>query len=444
MSFHKENPFLQGPILPVLMKFAMPILLALFLQAMYGAVDLWAVGKFCGPADVSAVATGSQTMLIITGIIVGLSMGTTILLAQKFGQKDEEGAADAIGASLWIFSIISVVLSVVMLIGAPYIAVIMHAPAEALEKTVHYITICSSGIIFISAYNVISGIFRGLGNSKSPLLFVAIACVTNIIGDVLFVAVLGMDASGTAFATVIAQAVSVVLSLVIIVKKGFPFPVAKENFAIKKNVIKKILKLGSPIALQDMCNEVSFLVIIAIVNTLGLTASAGVGIAERLVMFMLLVPITYMSSISSFVAQNVGSDQYSRARKSMWLGMSTAVCFGVAMFYFSFFHGDVLSSIFTKDPDVIAASASFLKATAIESITLTIAYCFIGYFNGIGKTTFVMLQGLGSIFLVRIPYAYFASIQENPSMFSIGLSAVASAGFILIASLIYYKFGKKH
>ena len=438
MTTRPNNVFLEGAILPALMKFAIPVLLALFLQAMYGAVDLWVVGKYCGSADVSAVATGSQTMLIITGIITGLSMGTTILLAQKFGEKDNKSAASVIGSSIWIFGVLSIVLSVIMLIAAPTIAVIMNAPKEALEKTIRYITICSAGTIFIAAYNVISSIFRGLGNSRLPLMFVGIACIANVVGDIVFVSMLGMDAAGTALATILAQAISVIFSLVVMIKNGFLFPFTRESLSIDSKIIKNIIQLGAPIALQDMCNEISFLVLIAIVNSLGLTASAGVGIAERLVMFMLLVPIAYMSSISTFVAQNIGAKQFLRAKRTMWVGMSTAAIFGGIVFYLSFFHGDMLSSIFSNDAAVIEASANFLKATAIECLLLSIAYCYTGYFSGLGKTSFVMIQGMLSIFLVRIPYAYLASKATNPSLFNIGLSATATAAFTLIACILYY------
>lgn len=440
MSTRKENTFLEGPILPPLMKFALPILLAMFLQATYGAVDLWVVGKYAEPADVSAVATGSQTMLIITGIIMGLSMGTTILLARRVGEYDDEGAADVIGSTIWIFTALSIFLSIIMILAAPKIAIIMNAPAEALQKTINYIVICSIGTIFIVAYNVISSIFRGLGNSRAPLLFVGIACIVNIGFDVLLVKIFGMDSSGTAIATILAQAVSVFFSVILILKNGFRFPFFKKHLRFNFDVIKQILKLGSPIALQDMCNEVSFLVLIGMVNSLGLTASAGVGVAERLVMFMLLIPMAYMSSISSFVAQNIGANQYDRARKTMWVAMSTASIFGITMFYISFFHGGFLSSIFTKDIKVINASSSFLKATAIECLVLSIAFCFTGYFNGIGKTRFVMAQGLLSVFLVRIPYAYFASNAENPTIFNIGMSAAWTAIFTLIVCLGYYVF----
>lgn len=438
MTSNKNNEFLEGSILRPLLHFAMPILLALFFQALYGAVDLWAVGKFCDSSHISAVATGSQTILIITGMITGLSMGTTILLGQKIGEKNYKEATSVIATSIWIFFILSVILTFLILIIAPKITTIMNAPREAFKKTVSYIRICGAGTIFMVGYNVMSSIFRGLGNSKTPLYFVMIACVINIILDIILIKFFNMGANGAAFATVIAQAVSVILSIALVKKDNSSYDLSKENFKFNKKLAKQILKLGSPIALQDMCNEISYLILIGFVNTLGVIASAGVGIAERLVMFILLIPMSYMSAISAFVAQNIGAGLYKRAKKSMWLGMLTAICLGGLMAYISFFHGDLISSIFTKEAPVIKSSAEFLKATAIECFVLSGAYCFIGYYNGLGKTSFVMLQGLCSIFLVKIPYAYFAINRPNPTLFQIGLSTAMAAGFTLVVCLLYY------
>ena len=224
----------------------------------------------------------------------------------------------------------------------------------------------------------------------------------------------------------------------LIKKKGFPFPFRKENVRLDKGTATSIIKLGFPIALQDMCNEISYLIIIGLVNALGVTASAGVGIAEKLVMFMLLIPMSYMQSISAFVAQNIGAGQEVRAKKAMWTGMFTAVILGGVMSYLSFFHGDLLSRIFIKELPVINASAEFLKATAIECFVLSIAYCFTGYYNGLGKTAFVMAQGLCAIFLVKIPYAWFASHRHEPQLFQIGMSTAYAAVFTLIVCVLYY------
>ncbi len=441
----RKNSFLEGAILPSLLKFAVPVLLALVLQALYGAVDLWAVGKFGTTADISAVSTGSQTMQIVTGIVTGLSMGTTVLLGKHIGEGDDEGAASTVGTSIKVFGILGIVLSFIMLGAAKPIARLMNAPVEAFRETVHYIQICGGGSLCIVAYNLLSAVFMGLGDSKSPLLFVSIASVINIAGDITLIKVFKMGASGAAAATVLAQALSVILSYVLIKKKGFPFHFHAKHLSINKNSAKNILKLGSPIALQDMCNELSYLIIIGLVNALGVTASAGVGIAEKLVIFILLIPTAYMQSISAFVAQNEGAGMAGRAKKAMWTGMGTAAVLGGIISYIVYSHGDVLSMIFLNEgtegrEEVIRSSAEFLRATSIECFVLSVAYCLTGYFNGIGKTTFVMLQGLMAIFLVKIPYAYIQSRSPNPSLFNIGLSTAYAALFTLVISLIYYLF----
>lgn len=438
----KENNFLNGAILPALLKFAIPVLLALALQAMYGAVDLFVVGRFGNNADISAVAIGSQAMLILTGAITGLSMGVTTFLGMKIGEKNNKASGDTIGTSIWIFILLGFVFSCFMFFLAPYLTKAMQTPQESFDKTVAYIKICASGTIFISLYNLISAIFRGLGNSKLPLFFVLIACISNIALDLLFVKHFHMGAEGTAFATIISQAVSVILSIIVMKKKGFPFPFSKNNLIFNKIIAKKIIFLGLPISIQTMCSEVSYLMLIGFVNTLGLEASAGVGVAERIVMFMILIPTAYASSLSAFVAQNVGAGNKKRAKHSMWLGMSTAFVLGGIVFYIAFFHGHILSSIFTPDKEVIKASALFLKAIAIECFILSIAYCFTGYFIGIGRTKFVMIQGILAVFLIKLPYAYIETAKDNPSLFNIGFSTVVSASCILTACVLYYTFVK--
>ncbi|MFR4439628.1 MAG: MATE family efflux transporter [Hungatella sp.] len=371
LSWKKRRTFVfAGTDLPALLKFAIPILMALFLQALYGAVDLWAVGRFCGEADISAVSTGSQTMLIITSMITGLSMGTTILLGQRLGEKNYEGAANVIGSSLWVYLILSVILTTITLAAAPVIAEVMHTPAESYEKTISYIRICGGGTIFIVLYNGLTAIFRGMGNSKAPLFFVLIACLVNVVGDLVLICIFDMGTAGAAIATIGAQAVSVLLSVWLVCRNGLPFPFSKKNLRLDGKTAKKVIKLGSPIGLQGMCNEISYLILIGLVNTLGVTASAGVGIAERLVMFIVLIPTSYMSAISAFVAQNIGAA--SKGTEIHGVGMSTWPFWedhGVS----GIFHGDMLSSIFVQDQEVIKCLCGISESDN-KVFILSIAY----------------------------------------------------------------------
>ena len=433
-----NSTFSEGPILPKLLKFSLPILLALFLQAAYGAVDLWAVGKFSSAADMSAVSTGSQTLLVITGFITGLCMGITVLLGQRIGEKNYQKASEIIGASIWLLGFFSILITLFLLFFSSTLATLVHTPPEALKQTVTYLRICGAGVVFIVAYNGLGGIFRGLGNSKLPLLFVFISCILNIVGDVLLIRNFQMGAAGAAIATVTAQACSVLFSFYYIKTQGLPFPLAPDTFRFHKQTSLKILKLGLPIGCTDMGNEICYLILIGFTNQLGVLVSAGVGVAEKVIIFLLLIPMSYMSSVSAFVAQNIGAGQPLRARKSMWLGMLTAGFLGLIMSSLLFFRGDLLSWLFASSEEVVAVSARFLQATALECLILSVAYCLTGYFNGIGKSTFVMIQGLCANFLIKVPYAYFALHFMEDKLFQIGFANVYGALFILFICLIYY------
>lgn len=439
-----QSDFTEGKILGPLLKFSLPVLFAMLLQAMYGAADLLIVGQFGAAADVSAVSTGSQIMQTITSVITGLSMGTTILLGQKIGQKKPEEAGNVIGAGVCIFAVLALFLTAAMTLFAGPFCAAMQAPAEAFDKTVDYVRICSAGAVFIVAYNVLGSIFRGMGDSKTPLLAVFIACICNILGDLLFVAVFHMAAAGAALATVLAQALSVVLRVLVVRRRGLPFPFSRKNLRFHRQVIFKTLKLGFPIALQDALVSISFLAIIAIVNSLGVIPSAGVGVAEKLCMFIMLVPSSFMQSLSAFVAQNIGANRNDRAVRAMVCGMLASLLIGVAMAFLAFFHGDFLSGLFARDPQVIAASADYLRAYAVDTLLVSFLFCFSGYFNGCGKTTFVMAQGIAGAFLVRIPVSFLMSRIQPVSLFLVGLATPCSTVVqILLCAGYFYLLGRK-
>ena len=292
----QQNDFLNGSILPSLLRFAGPVLLALFLQAMYGAVDLIVVGKFAGTADISAVSTGSQAMQLVTSLLVGLTTGVTVLLGQKIGEGKPDEAGSVIGSAICLFVCVALGLTALLVTLAAPFCRLLQAPEEAFDPTTQYVRICSAGTLFIVAFNVIGSVFRGLGDSKMPLITVAIACVVNIFGDLLLVAVFHLGAAGAALATVFAQAISVVLSLLVIARRKLPFTFRKEQLRFDRPLTAGILRLGVPIALQDVLVGVSFLVILAIVNSLGLLQSAGMGIAEKVCAFGVRIPVSFFMS----------------------------------------------------------------------------------------------------------------------------------------------------
>ena len=431
------NDFTQGSILKKMIKFMIPILGALVLQAMYGAVDLMIVGQFGTTSGLSGISTGSNIMNLATFVVAGLAMAVTVQISKYIGMKNEERIGRLLGATIALFSIISVVVSVVLIVFAPQLSVLMQAPEEALDLTVQYVRICGTGFLLITAYNTISSVFRGLGDSKSPLIFVAIACCVNIVGDLVLVAGFGLNVIGAAVATVAAQGISVLLSVLIIRKKKLPFHIHKQDICLNEE-IKGIFKIGTPIALQELLTQLSFLALCAFVNSLGLAASSGYGVASKIQGFVMLIPGSLMQSMSSFVSQNVGAGKEKRAFRAMLTGIGIGAVVGVFVFIGVVFYGDVLAGIFTNDAAVVQEAFNYLRGFALEAIVTAVLFSFMGYYNGHARTFWVMLQGLAQTFIVRLPVAYAMTVLPDPSLFKIALAGPSATLFGIVLNVIYY------
>ena len=438
----RKNDFTTGSIAGKLIRFMIPVFGSLVLQAMYGAVDLLVVGRFGTTPGLSGVSTGSQVMNLVTFVITGLAMGMTVLIARYLGEKREDKIGTLIGNSIALFGVIGIVLFIAMVFFSRQISIGMQSPREAISFTSSYVRICGAGIFFIIAYNFIAAVFRGLGDSKTPLLFVAIACVVNIFGDLLLVAVFHMNAAGAAIATVAAQAVSVVLSLIIMKKRNLPFSMHLSDIRFGSE-IGRLVRVGVPLAFQELLTQFSFLALCAFVNRLGLEASSGYGVACKIVNFVMLVPSSLMQSMSSFVSQNVGAGKEERAKKAMFTGMGIGLTIGVIVFIFIFFRGTLLTALFTSDPAVILKGYEYLIGFAPEAIVTAVLFSLVGYFNGHEKSFWVMLQGVMQTLIVRLPLAYFMSIQTNASLTYIGMAAPAATTFGIVINLIYYAHMQK-
>lgn len=438
-----NSDFTQGSIFKKLVAFMIPVLGALVLQAAYGAVDLLVVGRFGTTAGLSAVSTGSQVLNLVTFVITQFAMGITVLIARYIGEKQQKHIGALIGGSTILFGIVSVILFIIMVLFATPISTLMQAPLEALNLTATYVRICGAGIFFIVAYNVLSAIFRGLGDSKSPLLFVAVACLINVVGDLVLVAGFHLDAAGAAMATVLAQACSVVFALGLLKKRKLTFEIHKHDFKINTHCIRA-MKIGLPLALQECLTQISFLALCAFINRLGLEASSGYGVACKIVNFAMLVPSALMQSMASFVAQNVGANNEKRAKQSMFTGMGIGLFIGIIVFCLVMFKGDMLTGIFTTEQGVIYQGYAYLKGFALETIVTAVLFSMIGYFNGHDKTVWVMVQGLVQTLLVRLPLSYYMSIQPNASLTQIGLAApIATITGIILNVCFYIYLNKK-
>lgn len=373
--------------------------------------------------------------MTLTNLVSSFAMGTTVLLGQQIGCGERKQGGRTVGTAIVMFTVIALVMTAVLVIFAPQVSSIMNAPEEAFDKTVAYVRICGGGMLVIVAYNLIGCIFRGIGDSRTPLFTVAVACVFNIAGDLILCAGFKMGTSGAAFATVFAQIISVIVSFGVICKKELPFEMHKTDIGVHCRTLRKMVGLGAPIALQDLLVSISFLIILAIVNSMGVTASAGVGVAEKVCAFIMLISSAFMQSISAFVAQNYGAGRMDRAKKALHYGVAVSFAIGVGMFFLSFFHGNVLAGIFSSDAMVIEAAADYLKAYAIDCLFTAIFFCYIGFYNGIGMTKFVMIQGIIGAFCVRVPVSWFMSRRAGATLFDIGLATPFSSILQLVLCL---------
>ena len=418
----KEITFTEGSVFQALIRFAVPVLVALILQAAYGAVDLLVVGQFGDASSISAVGTGSAFMNMVTFVITSLAMGSTVIIGQHIGEKKPKEAGNAVGTTIVLFLLIGVILTVLLEIFAGDIVSILQVPEESTEKAILYIRICSGGVLVIIAYNVISGVLRGVGNANLPFLFVGIACAFNILGDLLFTGLLHMDVVGVALATVLAQLISVIISAAVLKRQNMPISFSKKQCCIHARELKLILTVGVPIALQEAMVQISFLVINSIINQMGLLPSAGYGIAQKVVSFILLVPSSIMQSVSAFVAQNIGAGKKERAKKGFFTAIIVGCSIGILIFCAGFFGGEQLSMPFTNDPKVIAQSADYLEGFSADCILTCILFSSIGYFNGSGNSIPVMLQGITSAFCIRIPVSIFIAGLPNTSLVYMGMA----------------------
>ena len=440
----KERSLTEGRIAPALVRFAVPFLLASLLQSFYGAADMFMVGKFSGSAAVSAVSTGSQIFTTITSTILGLCTGGTVLIAQKVGEKNDDGAAKAVGTMAVAFAVAGIVLVPVMLALAGPMTKAMQAPAEAFEFTKQYVMICACGVPFILGYNVTAGIFRGMGDSRTPVLFIFIACVINIVGDYILVGVLGLGAAGAALATIFAQGSSFILSVIYMVKRGLSFPFSRRYIAIDKPSLKWLLRVGTPLAFQSAFISISFLLITAIINAMGLVASAAVGVTEKLISFFMLPASSFSAATATMVAQNIGARKPERAMNSMICSMAVSFIIGTALTVYTQFDAESLTAIFSKDPEVIRAAALYLRSYSLDCIVVSFVFNLNSYFSGCGRSMVTMAHNVAATFLVRVPFSYFVSRMEGATLYHIGLAAPLASVFSVAVCIIYFIYLKRN
>lgn len=431
-----------GSVFKNIVLFSLPYLLSYFLQTLYGMADLFIVGQFEGVASTTAVSVGSQVMHMLTVMIVGLAMGTTVSIGQAVGGGDTGRAAKDIGNTVTLFMIVAVALTVLLLIFVRPIVSVMSTPAEAADGAISYLTICFMGIPFITAYNIISSIFRGLGDSKSPMYFIAVACVSNIILDYLFMGVFRLGAAGAALGTTVSQAISVAVSLTVILKRR-SIVVEKSDFKLKHPIMAKILKIGVPIALQDGLIQIAFIVITVIANKRGLNDAAAVGIVEKIIGFLFLVPSSMLSAVSALGAQNIGAKKPKRAVRTLWYAVAIVASFGLIVSVVMQFAAEPVVSLFTDKnaaggADVIRLGGQYMRGYIWDCIFAGIHFSFSGYFCACGRSELSFMHNIIAIALVRVPGVYITSMLFPTTLFPMGIATAAGSLFSVLICVIAF------
>ena len=438
-----ERNLTTGSVLKNLMFFSLPYLLSYFLQTLYGMADLFIVGQFDGVASTTAVSVGSQVMHMLTVMIVGLAMGTTVTIGQAVGAKNRKKISHTIGNTVILFCIVSVAMMAFFLCMVRPIVAVMSTPAEAVKGTVAYLTICFVGIPCITAYNVISSIFRGMGDSKSPMYFIAIACVANIALDYIFIGAFHMGPEGAALGTTLSQTISVVVSLWVILKKQTGISVKREDFRPDRVTMGQVLKIGIPIAAQDGFIQVAFIIITIIANRRGLSAAAAVGIVEKIISFLFLVPSSMLSTVSALGAQNMGAGKYERADQILRYAMGIAVGFGLFVSLLIQVTAETAVGLFTTDAVVILLGAQYIRGYIWDCIFAGVHFSFSGYFCAYGRSEISFIHNLIAILCVRIPGVYLTSKIFPDTLFPMGLATATGSLLSVIICMIAFDWLKK-
>lgn len=432
-----------GSIFKTVVYFSLPYLLSYFLQTLYGMADLFIIGQYEGVASTTAVSIGSQVMHMITVIIVGLAMGSTVSIGQAVGGGNDKRTASCIGNTITLFMGLSIILTTALLLLRRPIAIAMSTPAQALEGTIDYLTICFMGIPFITAYNIISSIFRGLGDSKSPMYFIAIACAANIGLDYAFMGALHLGPAGAALGTTLSQAVSVVVSIIVVRRARAGIWLKKEDFKPKRDVMGSLLRIGIPIAVQDGLIQVAFIVITIIANRRGLKDAAAVGIVEKIMSFIFLVPSSMLSTVSALGAQNIGAGKPERAKTTMRYGILITTCFGLAVVALMQFYANSFVALFTDSStqdglQVVTLGGQYLRGYIWDCLFAGMHFCFSGYFCACGRSSLSFVHNIIAIALVRIPGVYITSKMFTDTLFPMGLATAAGSLLSVMICLVMY------
>lgn len=433
----KENKLTEGNIFSSLMRFAIPFLIANILQSLYGAVDLFVVGRYCPAESVAAVSTGTQVTQIVTSLVTGLTLGSTILIGEYTGKKDYEKVKQTIGTTLTIFGAVAILLTGLMLFFEQPLLTLLRTPEESFDLTMNYVAICAGGNLFVCGYNAISAILRGYGDSVRPMIFVGIACGFNIILDIVFVKYCGLDVSGTALATVISQAISMGIAIIYLRRQNFIFDFRLKSFQPVPLIAKKLAYVGIPISFQELMVRISFLYLMVMMNRCGVYAAAVVGISSKYDVFAMLSATSMANALAAVTAQNIGAGKPKRARQALWYGLGAVLVAASVFWVWAQWNPQSMIRIFSDDPNIIDTGVPFFKSCSYDYLMVSIVFCLNGYLNGRQKTVWTMISCSGGALLLRIPLVWYFGNHFADNLGYLGMVAPLVSGIMACYTFVY-------
>ena len=437
-----ENDLTQGSVFKKLWFFTLPFIGTNLLQTLYGMVDLYIVGRFATTADVSAVSVSGTVVSTFLMLLIGLSVGATVVVGQKFGAGDKDALPSVCATAFSISWIAGFALMVLVAALAVPLLGWINTPQEALRGATSYMLICSVGYIFQSVYNMLSGILRGVGDSRSPLLFVAVSTVINILGDILLIGVFGLGATGAAIATVFAQFVCMIFGIIHVKRRGFPFDFRPKSYRLDKKDAGELLRMGIPVALQEVLVMFSFIILEGIINSYGLSASAAAGILDRVFLLATIPTNAFHAAISAMVAQNIGAREEKRAVRCLWCGSLLSELFAVVFFLLALFFPDRILGIFTADRSVISEGVQYFAGYKYEYLLCSLAFCVNGFINGTGRTKLTLINNIISTYAVRIPACIIVGSILHLGLYGIGYALPLASVIQVIVGYGFYFTGR--
>lgn len=428
-----------GSVPKQLIKFGIPLYFSNLLQSFYSIVDMLVVGRFVGSNGLAAISNASMISFIINSICIGITIGGTVLIANYKGANDRQGQKETLGTLFSVCAIAAIFITILGIAIYKPVFLLLNVPAEAMKDACDYMMIVCAGTMFVFGYNVVCSVMRGLGDSKSPLYFVAIATVINVILNLLLVGLIGLGTKGSAFATIISQGISFLIAIVHLRKHGFSFDFKLKSFLIKKDKMKMILKVGMPSAIQMIVVNISYLLITGMLNVYGVAVTAASGIGLKVATFAGMACWAVGQAVTAMVGQNVGAGKTERVEYTTKVGLRLSLFATLITVVIVQLFAKPIIMIFTSNPEVVKHGILYLRVCcSFNSLIYATMYTYDSFATGVGSATLAMFNSLLDSVLVRLFLSWILGTVLGYGFIGIYIGQALSPILPAIVGAIYF------